>query len=144
VLTYDVNWDLSVLDNKVNMDNEWNGNIHDLPGSPYIEPHFDDLGQYLHWHVTTCDLQCHDAIDCILACNKHDIQRNGQDYNALCPCLAWVSSDTVRKTILATTQYAREVYNAPLCKHLKSCFPALNVHQCNEAVATDTIQHPCC
>jgi hypothetical protein len=121
------------------MDTEWNSDIRDLPGSPYIKPHFGDLGQYLHRLVTTCDLQCHDAIDHILTCNKHNIQRNKQDCDALHPCLAWVSRNTVRKIILATTQHAREVYNAPLHKHFKSRLPALNVHRRNEAVATDTI-----
>jgi hypothetical protein len=46
---------------------------------------------------------------------------------------------TLSETIMATTQYTREVYNAPLRKHFKLRFPALNVHWRNKAVATDTI-----
>lgn len=143
VLTLDVNWDPSVLDNKVNINREWHSAIHDLPDAAYIDPHFDNMGQYLHWHIATCDLHCHDALDCaldcILTCNKHNVQHNELNYEAICPCWAWVSSDTVCKTILATTQHAREFYNAPLCKHFKSGFAASNVHHRNEAVATDTI-----
>jgi hypothetical protein len=48
VLTYDIDWDPSVLDNKIDMKAEWHNNIHDLPGVPYIEPQFDNLGQYMH------------------------------------------------------------------------------------------------
>ncbi|EEC43775.1 predicted protein [Phaeodactylum tricornutum CCAP 1055/1] len=114
VLTSDVDWDPSVLDNEIDMKAEWHTDIHDLPGMPYIEPRFDNLGQYMHRHVAICNSQRHDALDRILTCNKHAVQRNEHDYDALRPCLAWVSSDTVRKTIFATTQYAREVYNAPL------------------------------
>jgi hypothetical protein len=97
------------------------------------------MGQYLHCHVASSTLSSHDAIDHLLQCRQHDVQRNHHDYEALRPCFGWVSVDTVRKTILATTQHAREVYHAPLRKHFKSRFPALNVHCRNKAVATDTI-----
>ncbi|EEC44015.1 predicted protein [Phaeodactylum tricornutum CCAP 1055/1] len=139
VLTSDIDWDPSILDNEVDMVNDWYDAMQDLPGNAYVEPRFDNTGQYLHRHIAYYDLDREDAIDCIIQCRKHNVKRNERDYEALRPCLGWVSGDTVRKTIMATTQYAREVYNAPLRKHFKSRFPALNVHRRNEAVATDTI-----
>ena len=38
-----------------------------------------------------------------------------------------------------TTQFARNIVRLPFRTHLKSRFPALNVHRRNEPVATDTV-----
>jgi hypothetical protein len=138
VLTSDVDWDPSVLDNEIDLATSWYDGIHDLPQPPYVEPRFDHTGQYLHRHISLCDYR-DDAIARIMQCQQHHVTRNVHDYEALRPCFGWVSADTVRKTIMATTQHAREVYHAPLRKHFKSRFPALNVHRRNEPVATDTI-----
>jgi hypothetical protein len=138
VLTSNIDWDPSVLENEINLATNWSDSVQDLPQTPYVEPRFDHMGQYLHRHISSCDAR-DDAIDRILQCQQHDVQRNEQDYEALRPCFGWVSADTVRKTIQATTQHAREVYQAPLRKHYKSRFPALNVHRRSEAVATNTI-----
>ncbi|ACI65686.1 predicted protein [Phaeodactylum tricornutum CCAP 1055/1] len=138
ILTSDVDWDPSVLDNEIDLATDWYDTVQDLPQLPYVEPRFDHMGKYLHRHISLCDTR-HHAVDCILQCQQHEIQRNDHDYETLRPCLGWVSADTVRKTIQATTQYAREVYHAPLRKHYQSRFPALNVHRRNKPVATNTI-----
>ena len=51
--------------------------------------------------------------------------------------------DVCEKTLKATTQYARNKLQLPLCDHFKSCFPALNVHCLNETFATDTFFVSC-
>ncbi len=61
------------------------------------------------------------------------------DYEALCPCFAWAPADIVKKTLEATTQYTWNSYNLPFHKHYHSCFSALDVDCCCEAVATNTI-----
>jgi hypothetical protein len=112
----------------------------------YVEPCFNSTGENRHRHVANFDIfsspdfvDRSTAINNILLSNQHDMTPNPHNYEALRPCLGWISADTVQKTIMATTQFAREVYNAPMRKHFKSRFPALNVHWRNEAVATDTI-----
>jgi hypothetical protein len=146
VLTSDVDWDPSIIDNEIDLVTDWHDAVQDLPSDPYVEPRFNSTGEYRHRHVATFDIFSSSdfvprstAIDNILSSNQHDMTRNSHNYEALRPCLGWVSADTVQKTIMATTQFAREVYNAPMRKHFKSRFPALNVHRRNEAVATDTI-----
>ena len=42
-------------------------------------------------------------------------------------------------TPLVTTRYAKNILHLPLRKHVKSRFPALNVHRRREPVATDTV-----
>ncbi|EEC42564.1 predicted protein [Phaeodactylum tricornutum CCAP 1055/1] len=146
VLTSDVDWDPSIIDNEIDLVTDWHDATQDLPSDPYVEPRFNSTGEHQHRHVATFDIfsssdfvHWSTAIDNILSSNQHDMTRNSHNYEALRPCLGWVSANTVQKTIMATTQFACEVYNAPMRKHFKSRFPALNVHRRNEAVATDTI-----
>jgi hypothetical protein len=103
-------------------------------------------GEYQCQHVANFDMflspgsVAHStAIDNMLSSNKHNMFCNTHNDKALRPCLGWISSNTVKKTILATTHFACKVYNAPKRSHSKSCFPALNVHCRNEAVATNTL-----
>jgi hypothetical protein len=146
VLTSDVNWDPSIIDNEIDLATDWYDTVQDLPNDPYVEPCFNSIGDYRHRHVANFDI-CSSpeiiarstAIDSILSSNKHNMVRNECNYEALRTCLCWLSTDTVKKTIVATTQFARKVYSAPMRKHFKSRFPALNVHRRNEAVATNTI-----
>jgi hypothetical protein len=135
VLTSHVDWDPSIIDNEIDLATDWYDAVQDLPNDPYVEPRFNSTGDYWHRHVANFDIFLSSeiiahstAIDNILSSNKHNMVRNERNYEALRPCLGWVSTDTVKKTILATTQFAREVYNAPMHKHFKSRFPALNVH----------------
>jgi hypothetical protein len=111
-----------------------------------LSPISNLTGEYQHQHVANFDMflspgsVAHStAIDNILLLNKHNMFCNTHNDKALRPCLGWVSSNTVKKTILATTHFACKVYNAPKRNHSKYCFPALNVHCRNEAVVTNTI-----
>jgi hypothetical protein len=68
------------------------------------------------------------------------ISETPRDYDALHPCFAWLPTDIIKKTFKVTTQYARMPLNTILHKFFKSPNPAVNVQQCDELVATDTIQ----
>ena len=68
------------------------------------------------------------------------IAPSDQDYGALKPCFAWLPVEIIKKTFSETTQYARLPFNTILRKQCKSPHPTLNIWQCNEPVATDTIQ----
>jgi hypothetical protein len=129
VLTSDVDWDPSIISNEIDLVTDWHDAVQDLPSDPYVEPRFNSTGGYKHRHVANFDIfsspdfvDRSTAIGNILSSNQHDMTRNSHNYEALRPCLGWVSADTVQKTIMATTQFAREVYNAPMRKHFKSLF----------------------
>jgi hypothetical protein len=61
------------------------------------------------------------------------------DYGQLCPHLGWLPVNAIKKTFERTTQLARMPMSTILKKRYKSLNPALNVHPCDEPVATDTI-----
>ena len=70
----------------------------------------------------------------------HETKEKEPDYEALRPHFGWAPVDVIKKTLEATTRYARQINDGGyLKKHFKSRFPALNVSRRNEAVATDTI-----
>jgi hypothetical protein len=57
------------------------------------------------------------------------------EYDKLRRFFGWISTATIKHTFDCTTRWARYSGHYPLRKHFKS----LNVHQRQEAVATDTI-----
>jgi hypothetical protein len=130
--------------------------IHDSP--------FDSHGNYRHRMITTHTLlaeseffnayeypDLEDDIDDILDFHHPDMVQTvyhvqasetkprKRDYDLLRPFFAWESSDTIRRTIEVTTQYARGCVSVTIRQHWKSRFPACNVRRRNEAVSTDTV-----
>jgi len=71
--------------------------------------------------------------------NHNNVKSKEADYEAIWPCSAWAPTDIIKHTFAATTQYACNSYQLPFCKHFCSHFPALNVDQCCELVATNTV-----
>jgi len=69
----------------------------------------------------------------------HKIKVHAPDYEALRPMFGWLPLDIIQHTFEVTTQYAHLPMSTLLKKHYKSPFPALNVHWCDEPIATDTI-----
>jgi hypothetical protein len=61
------------------------------------------------------------------------------DYRQLRPRLSWLPVDAIKKTFKHTSQLACMPMSTILKKRYKSPNPALNVHPCDEPVATDTI-----
>ena len=71
--------------------------------------------------------------------NKSDVKKKEPDFDRLRSCLGWAPMDIVKKTISKTTQFVWHAVTYLFRKHYTSCFPAANIHQRQEAVATDTI-----
>ena len=70
---------------------------------------------------------------------NHQLEKAPPDYDALKPFFAYLPTDIIKKTYGATTQFAKTSLSTVLKPNVKSPFPAFNVHQHNEPVATDTI-----
>jgi hypothetical protein len=63
----------------------------------------------------------------------------GKTIDELCPHFAFASSDWIKATIEASTQfYQASQWSKKLKQHFKSCFPGANVNQINETVCSDT------
>ena len=160
IMTSDIDWDPSVYDNTIDdMDVFYDANEDEVHDST-----FDDQGNYRHRtiasHSTHQELEFFDAHECqdyddvvddILDSLHPDVLQSvyevhavasapsKRDYELLRPFFAWAPADTIRRTIEATTQYARGRVSDNIRQHWKSRFPACNVRRRNEAVATDTV-----
>ena len=66
------------------------------------------------------------------------LKRVFTDLDVLKPNFGWMNNDRIQKTIENTTQFYRATDYYPFRKHLKSRFPAANVHRLNEWYAADT------
>ena len=66
---------------------------------------------------------------------KRQYKDNPEDIRHL---LGWVPTDTIRKTLEATTQLAKNVLRLPMRRHFKSREPGLNRARLAETYATDT------
>ena len=160
IMTSDIDWDPSTYDNTIdNMEHFYDAEEDEVHHSP-----FDMQGQYRHRTVATHTVlgeleyfdayeypDYHDLIDNILDyhhpaivqavydVNTVESKPSKRDYELLRPFFAWAPSETIRRTIAVTTQYARGRVSDTIRQHWKSRFPACNVHRRNEAVATDTV-----
>ena len=70
--------------------------------------------------------------------NRRHVSAQAPNLEVIRPLFGWVPLDCIKKTILATTQFARASARLPFRKHFRSRFPACNVERWNEEVATDT------
>ena len=164
VWTSDVDWDPSVLDCNIEDEETWYDAISDLEGGLLHSP-FDECGRYayrsaeLHFFdpgesLLDTDLGtivdnviiAHDPHQLVfshehrLQCNSLSRTKKQPDYEALRPFFLHTTADVIKRTFLATTQYARTAMGGlHLKKTYRSPFPALNVHRRHEPVATDTV-----
>ncbi|KAL7571369.1 hypothetical protein ACA910_007681 [Epithemia clementina (nom. ined.)] len=144
-LTSPHEWDPSVLDysHPEGPDNpDW------APDPDLIRTHderIDPYGYYTKRVVLNLESLCdYTPDDSTANVPKRDIylaksSKEPVDYNKLRPYFGWVNADTIQKTMDHTTQWAESKTTFPMRKHIKSRFPALNVHRRQEPVATDTI-----
>jgi hypothetical protein len=102
----------------------------------------DTLEQFADDPDSVIDLVIYCANRARYVCNHETVEAAPKfvmtlepDYGQLRPRFGWLSIDTIKKTFKHTTQLASTI----LKKRYKSPNPALNVHPCDEPVATDTI-----
>ena len=119
VLMGDTDWDPSVLDNDIDDNESWFDAVSDFTddGSNQL---FDLQGNYRHRHVVhhidiksphlqdgvlpTCP-QIFDAYDAEITDTERKITPTKPKYSSYIPNFAWQSSEVVKKTFEATTQY---------------------------------------
>ncbi|KAL7568352.1 hypothetical protein ACA910_018482 [Epithemia clementina (nom. ined.)] len=100
------------------------------------DPRFDHLGHYTRPVVNHLNFLA-DAPSYSIA--QHDFTAVPPDYSKLRPFFGWSNEDTIHNTFEQTTQWAEAITTYPMRCHIKSRFPALNVHHREEPVATDTV-----
>ena len=146
-----------VLDHDLDDDDELYDALTRLEEDPHINL-FDELGTYrkrvlvqetdilkdAHENSTEHDDIVIDDIieECILSTyntQNHEVARQTPDYEPLRPLFGWLPTDIIKRTFVATTQYAHMPMSSVLQKHYKSPFPVCNIHRRNESVATDTV-----
>jgi hypothetical protein len=99
----------------------------------------NDYGEIVMDRETEIDLLVRSA-NAAHVSTKDGVEVNNQKpkYDKLRPNFLWVSADRIKKTLAATTQFARSIGRIPFRKHFKTRWPAANVNRLNDDVATDT------
>jgi hypothetical protein len=62
-----------------------------------------------------------------------------KDLQNLKQFFAWISIETIKKTLENTTQYVKAVSNYPMVKHMVARFKILNRYRLDEVVSMDTV-----
>jgi hypothetical protein len=119
------------LNTKLSSDND---EFHDA-----LEPFADDPDSVIDLVVYHANRACYVCDHETVEAAPKFVMTLEPDYRQLCPRLGWLSIDAIKKTFKHTTQLARMPMSTILKKRYKSPYPALNVHPCDEPVATDTI-----
>jgi hypothetical protein len=70
--------------------------------------------------------------------NQRTVSKAAPNLEALRPNFGWLPIKRIKKTLQATTQFARTDPCYPFRKHCCTCWPAANVDWWNKDVATDT------
>ena len=112
MFTSDMPWDPRVLD-----DSDDEISTDGIPIDPLVNQYGEVLDRYGHNQV---------------------ISKHNPDLEGLRPYLGWTPLNRIKRTLEATTQYARADHRLPMRKHFKTRFPAANVARLDEVVATDT------
>ena len=152
LLTSDSEWDPRVLDHDLDEDEQWFDALTDIPEGT-ADTLFDEYGDYRKCtivnHAITMEhsMQDNNELENHIIPTKHllleayerEIKLKEPDYEALRPNFAWQSTDTVKRTMESTTQYAHIPMSTHLQKHYKSPNPAMNIHRHDKDIATDTV-----
>jgi hypothetical protein len=157
-LTSELEWDPTVLDHDFHDASEWADAATSDHGN-LLNSRYDEFGQYRHrvlvnhlayfsrldgTNFDDCIDQCvflahQSVIDPAVNCSSPTINKKDPDFLQLRPLFGWLSPDTIKKTFMHTTQYARLPTGTVLKRTFKSPHPALNVTRRNEPVACDIV-----
>jgi hypothetical protein len=160
IMTSDVEWDPSQYDK----DLDDLAAFYDPSKEDHEERHLDQYEDYCHHTVAThhlClaeesndarefidfDEQVDDLLDTIhpdvvrsiYGIHSSEVSQVAPNFDLLRPLFGWAPADTINRTFAVTTQYARGRVSYTIKQHWRSRFPACNVKQRQELVATDTV-----
>ena len=142
--TADTEWDPSIMDDEFD-DFDEQAFEDDDDDLAFTSP-VNDFGELTGDLETDIDIMILEA-KADLAYHKSEfiINENGvkqkkvkPKFEAMRRNFLWVSPERIKKTLQATTQFARSVGRIPFRKHYKTRWPAANVNRFNDDVATDT------
>ena len=139
VFTSDVDWDPSSVDCKVSDDVTWYDAISDDPDGNQFFRDFDEHGNHraaiiVDVHAFRSQLNLNETQ--VAAMRTVPTPRTYETYRDY---FLRASSDVIKKTFDATTQFARSGWiSGKIYDTHRAPFPALNVRRRNESVATDT------
>jgi hypothetical protein len=85
------------------------------------------------------DLLHPESASVVYIVNITDVARVKKKFELLRPLFAWAPVDSIQRTFDVTTQFATGRVSNTLNQHWRSRFPACNVKQRNEPVATYTV-----
>jgi hypothetical protein len=131
-------------------DQEWDPRIVDDEFDNFQEDVFEEEDDALAFSSPVNDFgeltgNLEFDLDVMLMEVRHEVEINGVKREKLSPKFddmrenfLWISTERIKKTLAATTQYARSVGRIPFRKHFKTRWPAANVNRYNDSVATDT------
>ncbi len=128
VLTSDVDWDPSVLDNTLTDDDEWLQAQADHPNG-IVDSNIDEFGEFLSLQDQQ-DPPPDDTVvpdpEVFYQAHLHELTPSKPNLEKLQPHFAWQPLDTIKRTLEATTQ----IHQMPMSTHphkaFKSPFPGLN------------------
>jgi hypothetical protein len=135
-LTRDEEWDPTVMDDEYE---EFAEDMVDFGEDLSYTSPVNDYGEIVMDRESEIDILIRQA-NAANVSSKDPVEVNKQKpkYDKLRPNFLWVSADRIKKTLAATTQFARSIGRIPFRKHFKTRWPAANVNRLNDDVATDT------
>jgi hypothetical protein len=149
LLTGDDIWNPACLDDEFSVNNL----LIDPPMDHHDQDHrVNDIGEHTGNLEEDIDLiihHCRSEVQEIPDCadmpdllqrriNQRAVSKAKPNLEALRPNFHWLPLERIKKTIQATTQFARNAPRYPFRKHYRTRWPAANVDRWNEDVATDT------
>ena len=139
IVTSDLDWHPSSVDFEHDAE-QWFDAMQELPDLDHDLP-FDDYGEYLHGHeLEATYLNTFQSNNTVQSqAQARTIDPSPTDFEALQPKFGWLPIDVIRDTFAITTQFYRTRASTHLKKHIRSPYPACNVHRRQEAIATDTV-----
>jgi hypothetical protein len=122
-----------ITDDDIDEDDVWYDAMSDMPDKQ-ADSLFDEFGNYRRRVIVSeAQVTRHDLEDHLLPtdglyyqAHERQVKHKEPNYEKLNPKFGWLSTDVIKKTYDATTQYARIPMSTLLTKHFKSPHPALN------------------
>ena len=114
MLTSDVDWDPTILDNDIDDDEEWSNPLEDLPTLP-TDPLFNDFADYCPTNEVTEAIMSDSIIEnnvitdlpSVFQLYANEVKPRPIDYNEYQLKFAWIPCDIIEKTFQNTASSTR-------------------------------------